>query len=71
MSKKTPDKAAVAKVAHEQPAKREGRLAWAFGWIVLPSSIVGVLFLGGMLIGAHFHDSWFTRALVWIWDLLF
>lgn len=65
----TTDDKSVAKRDGE-PEKPEGRIAWILGWVVLPCSIVGALFFGGLVVGAHFSESWFTRMLVWFWDVL-
>ena len=57
------------------PAKNEGesadgggesKLRWVLGWIVGPGLVVGLLFGSGVLVGAHFHESWVTRFFVWI-----
>lgn len=42
---------------------------WTLGWVVLPGSVIGAIWFGGVLIGAHFHDSWFTESIVWVADL--
>jgi hypothetical protein len=39
------------------------------GWVLVPVVIVGILFGGGALVGAHFSDSWFARVIVWIVEL--
>ena len=65
-----------------KPVKAEGKLAttadddgdgkkrswksWALGWVAIPGAIVSGVFGGGLLIGANFHDSWFTGAFVWV-----
>lgn len=48
-----------------------GRLSWVLGWVALPGAVLGGLFGGGVLVGANFHDSWFTRAFVWVGELFF
>lgn len=67
----------------KSPVKAEGKLAttdegdgkkrswktWALGWVGIPGAIVGGLFGGGLLIGANFHDSWFTQTFVWVGEL--
>ncbi len=65
---------ALSKTKDEAPAEGEevkarGWLSWAVGWVLLPGSVIGVIFGSGALLGAHFHDSWFARAVVWIVDL--
>jgi hypothetical protein len=55
--------------AEGEDGKRPGPLRWVLGWIVLPGSVVGAIFGAGALVGAHFHDSWFTRAIVWVGEL--
>lgn len=41
-------------------------LAWTLGWVVAPGSIVFAIWFAGLLIGVHFYDSWFVRAIMWI-----
>jgi len=60
------DKPAVAEPATEEPAKKEGWLGWTLGWIVAPLTVLGAIFGGGVLLGAHFPDGWFSRAIVWL-----
>ncbi|MGH1346754.1 MAG: hypothetical protein ACRBN8_34625 [Nannocystales bacterium] len=55
----------------EEESGGRGRLSWMLGWIALPGAVLGGLFGGGVLVGANFHDSWFTRAFVWIGELFF
>lgn len=45
------------------------RLSWLVGWVLVPGAIIGVLFGGGVAVGAHFHESWFTRMIVWVIEL--
>jgi hypothetical protein len=52
----------------EEGGKR-GWKRWVFGWVITPGSILGGIFLGGVLVGAHTSESWFTRAILWIGDL--
>jgi hypothetical protein len=48
---------------------KHGPLRWVLGWIVLPGAVIGAIIGAGAIVGAHFHDSWFTRAIVWVVDL--
>ena len=54
----------------EGEPKREGKLRWVLGWVVLPGTVIGGIFGGGVVVGAHFHDSWFTSAIVWLAEIL-
>jgi hypothetical protein len=58
----------IAKKSAEdaEGAEGGGKLRWILGWVVLPGTLIGGIFGGGALVGAHFHESWFTRAIVWI-----
>lgn len=56
-------KEAIAETGEE---KKEGWLGWTLGWIVAPATVLGAIFGGGVLLGAHFPDGWFTRAVVWV-----
>ncbi len=49
--------------------KPTSRLSWVGGWVLVPGTVIGVIFGGGALVGAHFHDSWFTRAIGWVVEL--
>jgi hypothetical protein len=60
------DKPVAAAEPTEDAAKKEGWLGWTLGWIIAPLTVLGAIFGGGVLIGAHFPDSWFSRAIVWI-----
>jgi hypothetical protein len=60
----TPVVAAAA--ATEETAKKEGWFGWTLGWIVAPLTVLGAIFGGGVLLGAHFPDNWFSRSIVWI-----
>lgn len=55
--------------AEGEEGKSPGPIRWVLGWIVLPGTVVGAIFGAGALVGAHFHDSWFTRAIVWVGEL--
>ena len=53
----------------EGEPKKESRLSWVVGWVLVPSTVIGVIFGGGALFGAHLHDSWYTRLVVWVVEL--
>jgi len=69
--KPVPTKDALEKKKSSDEGEGEGksRASWVLGWIVLPGSVIGGIFGGGVLVGANFHDSWITRAFVWIGEL--
>ena len=71
--KPAPTKGALEK--KDEPEEEKGgsrsRLSWILGWVALPGAVLGGLFGGGVLVGANFHDSWFTRAFVWVGEVLF
>ena len=60
------DKPVAAAAATEEPAKKEGWLGWTLGWIIAPLSVLGAIFGGGVLLGAHSPDNWFARAILWM-----
>lgn len=67
-----PAKPAPAKADPKAPAEAQaprGRLGWLVGWVLVPGLILGVLFGGGMLVGAHFPESWLSRLIVWVVEL--
>lgn len=55
-----------AAAAVEIEEKKEGWLGWTLGWIVAPLSVLGAIFGGGVLLGAHDPDGWFARTVMWI-----
>lgn len=66
--KPVPTEGAIAKKAEGEEPEKKGWLSWALGWVALPGAVLGGLFGGGVLVGANFHESWFTRAFVWIFS---
>lgn len=50
-------------------SKKEGWLSWIVGWVLMPSTVLGVIFGGGVLVGAHLHDSWYARTVEWVVNL--
>lgn len=69
-----PSSKALSTSDAKAPAEGEGGgkprwLSWAVGWVLVPGVIIGSIFGGGLLVGAHFHDSWFARLIVWFAEL--
>ena len=69
-----PESTALRKGGEQAPAEGEddkprSRLSWAIGWVLVPGALLGSIFGTGALLGAHFHDSWFVGAIVWIVEL--
>lgn len=62
-------KQSTAVAVPEGEAPKESRLGWILGWIVLPGTVVGGIFGGGVLLGAHNHDGWFASAVMWFVNL--
>ena len=66
---------ALARAEGAEVAEAEGeegsqsRLSWVVGWVLVPASVIGVIWGSGVLVGVHLHDSWFTRMIVWIVEL--
>jgi len=44
---------------------KAGWLSWAVGWVLVPLTILGLIFGGGVLVGVHFHDSWLASLIMW------
>ena len=42
------------------------RLRWLLGWVVIPGTLLGALFLAGVHVGANYPDMWLTRLIAWI-----
>ena len=56
-----PDAIAVA-----EPQEPQGKLAWILGWVVAPLSVLGAIYGGGVLLGAHRPEGWFARSVMWV-----
>lgn len=48
----------------KQSSRREGKLRWVLGWIVLPGTIISALFLTGVHVGARHPDMGLSRLLL-------
>ena len=46
-----------------------GWLSWAVGWVLVPGTLIGLIFGAGLMVGVHLHDSWFSRLVVWFVEL--
>lgn len=42
------------------------RLRWLLGWVIIPGSFIGALFLAGVHVGANHPDMWLSRLIAWI-----
>ena len=70
----TPAKAGAIEKATKPAETEPGRkrwMSWVLGWVVLPGMVIGGIVGGGVLVGANFHDTWFTHAFVWVFAGLF
>ncbi len=68
------EKTVVRQAEGETPEQGEatgkaGWLSWSVGWVLMPATVLGLIFGGGALVGAHFHDSWLARLVVWTVEL--
>jgi len=63
-AKPSPGKADAIAVA--EPAEPVGKIAWILGWVVAPLSVLGAIYGGGVLLGAHRPDGWFARSVKWV-----
>jgi hypothetical protein len=64
---KPAEKKAPAKAdADAQPEAPRGWLSWVVGWVLVPAAVIGLIWGGGLLLGVHNHDGWFTRLVLWI-----
>ena len=52
--------------AEEGEPKQRGWLSWAVGWVLVPGTVVGLIFGAGLMVGVHLHDSWFSRLVMWV-----
>lgn len=63
-------KAVATKGGNAQAAASEdaprSKLSWVVGWVLMPATVLGLIFGSGVVLGAHLHDSWFVRAVVWV-----
>lgn len=55
--------------ADGEGGRREGWLSWVVGWVLVPGTVIGVIFGGGAALGAHRPDGWFARTIVWVVEL--
>jgi hypothetical protein len=53
-------------IAVAEPTEPQGKLAWILGWIVAPLSVLGAIYGGGVLLGAHRPEGWFARSVMWV-----
>ncbi|WP_157595178.1 hypothetical protein [Plesiocystis pacifica] len=42
------------------------RMRWLLGWVIIPGSLLGLLFAWGVHVGARHPDMWLARALSWM-----
>lgn len=61
-----PSAAKAGAIAVAEPAEPVGKLAWILGWVVAPLSVLGAIYGGGVLLGAHRPDGWFARSVMWV-----
>jgi hypothetical protein len=50
-------------------AREEGgksRIRWLVGWVVIPGTLLGALFLSGVHVGANHPQMWLSRLIAWI-----
>lgn len=65
LAKKT-GKSAEGEAEGKRP---RSRLSWIVGWVLVPGTVVGLIFGAGLMVGVHLHDSWFSRLVVWCVEL--
>ena len=46
--------------------KKEGKLRWVIGWVVVPGSLLMMLFLAGVHVGANYPEMWLSRLIGWL-----
>lgn len=63
--KNTPQNAISPQGDAPEQREDESRAAWMMGWVIGPGVVLGSIFGGGVLVGAHFHDSWISRLVMW------
>ena len=49
-------------------ARAPSKLRWVVGWLLVPLTFVGALFLAGVHVGARHPDMWMSRAVLWMFD---
>lgn len=50
----------------EEEERKEGRLRWLVGWVLVPGGVVGSIFLAGVHVGANYPDMWLSKLITWI-----
>lgn len=45
--------------------RKRSKLGWVLGWVVIPGSLIALLFLGGVHVGARHPGMWLSRLTLW------
>jgi hypothetical protein len=51
-----------------RPIKRSSKLRLLLGWVIVPLSLLAVLFLAGVHVGARHPQSGLSSAILWVFD---
>lgn len=76
---KGPPKSAASKPSPGRPSsasndasagtvKRPSKARWLLGWVIVPLSLLGALFLAGVHVGARHPQMGLSRATLWMFD---
>lgn len=58
----------ASEVTVKRSSKRPSKLRWLLGWVIVPLSLLGLLFLAGIHVGARHPQMWLSRATLWMFD---
>lgn len=50
----------------EDTGAGKSRLRWVIGWVIIPGTLLALLFLSGMHVGARHPEMGLARALAWM-----
>jgi hypothetical protein len=54
----------------EEPKEKTGAVRWIIGWIAIPALVLAAIFGFGLHLGANNPEAWYTRAVLWIAELV-
>lgn len=60
----------VAKGETANANEKTSVLRWLMGWILGPGLVIALLVGAGVYVGANHANSWITRAVMWVVNLL-
>jgi hypothetical protein len=56
----------MSKLEPSETSRAPGRLRWVLGWVAIPATLVLLLFLAGVHVGARHPGMWLSRFMMWL-----